>query len=332
MIYDDAETRSLVRRAVDRATPAPAPGFERRTLSALSGPRVGPEGRRTRRPIALLAALAAVVVAATAMAYPPARAAVAQLPGLGALGSLYGAPAQRPATLAEATSSGYTIRVTAGSDDGTTVVLSFAVTPANRQAPRYEIGWAGMPTATDSTGRELDSSFTPVRSALSSSVAFSRPPDGAPAGTPITVHVAGINLLGGSFPGQDRTISGPWTLRVGIKPSSLTHPLPAPAEGPLDGGTVTFDAVRANSAYISIRYTLSNVTAPPGTPAGKGFSPMLVVYGPDGRKLTMLSWGPVGNSETTFTWKGQLGGRPGTCRIVFTDSGGSTLLERTVSV
>jgi len=69
-----------------------------------------------------------------------------------------------------------------------------------------------------------------------------------------------------------------------------------------------------------------------GLPAGKGFSPNVVVYGPDGGRVTMLSWGAVGDSLTTFTWKGQLAHSPGSYRIVFTDERGGALLERTIAV
>jgi hypothetical protein len=338
MVAEDVEIRLLVRQAIAADTPEPAPGFESTTLAAIHGrqpahPAMVPSGHRRGRLIAALAALAVAALAASAMAYPPAREAVVRLPGLGVLGGLYGETAQRPASLAEATSSGYTLRVTAAYDDGTTVVLAFEVTPAGRLTPRYDdIGWAGTPTVTDSSGRQLDSSFTPVREALSSGLAFTRPPGGSAAGTPLSVEVPGINLLGRAFPGGYRTISGRWTLRFSIRPSSLTVPLPAPANGQLDGGTVTFDEVRANDAYLFVRYTLHGVTPPPGLPAGKGWSPLARVYGPDGSRIAMLSWGTVGDSLTTFAWKGQLAATPGSYRFEFSDDNGATLLERTIVV
>jgi hypothetical protein len=78
------------------------------------------------------------------------------------------------------------------------------------------------------------------------------------------------------------------------------RPLPVPPAGPLDGGTVTFDAVSANHAYLAMRYTLTGVTPPPGLPVGKGGSPAVVVYGPDGRRIAMLSWATSSGSPTTF--------------------------------
>jgi hypothetical protein len=338
MTFDDVETRDLVRRAIAGATPAPSAGFAKRTLAATSWPRSGlarPVGRRRLgRPLGLVAALTVVAVAATAMAYPPAREAISRLPGGGVLRALYGdgAQGQQQPPLAEATSNGYTIRVTSGYDDGTTVTLAFAVTPTDRPASRSDIGWAGGPIATDSTGHQMDSSFTPVREALSSDVAFSRPPGGAPAGTPITVRVTGINLLHDSFLGRDRSVSGQWTLRVTIRPSSLTRSLPVPVSGPLGGGTVTFDEVRANNAYLYLRYTLDGVAPPPGLPTGKGYSPNIAVYGPDGGRIKLLSWGSVGNSAATFTWKGQLAQSAGSYRVVFIADRGGPPLERTIAV
>jgi hypothetical protein len=332
---DDARARQLVRRAVAGATPAPAPGFRATTLAAVR--RLRSEPAAPRRPhgrlLAALATLTLAAVAATAMAYPPARVAISRLPGLGTLGGLYGAQGQRPATLAEATSGGYTLRVTAGYDDGTTVVLAFDVTPAGGQSPRYDdIGWAGQPTATDSSGHVLDSSFTPVRSALSSNLAYTRPPGGPAAGTPVSLEVTGINLLDPSFPKGYRKVSGHWTHRLSIRPSSPLTPLAAPAAGPVLGGTVTFSDVRANDAYVVLRYTLTGITPPPGLPAGKGYSPYLVVYGPDGSRIAMLTWGNVGDSLSTFIWKGQLARVPGAYRLVFEDSTGATMLQRTIVV
>jgi hypothetical protein len=333
MVSDDPGTRQLVRRAIGCATPAPGPDFERAALAAIRRTGVEPPVRKRHpdRLVVVIATLALGAMAATAMAYPPARDAASRLPALGVLGSLYGGTRAQPAALAEATSSGYTLRVTSGYDDGTTVVLAFDLTPAGRPTPSYDIGWGDTPTVTDSSGLPLDSSFTPIGPALSSSLAFDRPSHGSPAGSPLSVDVTRINLLDRRFPGGFRTVSGHWALGLSIRPSAPARPLPVPPAGPLDGGTVTFDAVSANDAYLAVRYTLIGVTPPPGLPAGKGWSPAVLVYGPDGRRLTMLSWGTSSDSPTTFVWKGQLAASTGTYRIVFADAD-VPLLERTIAV
>jgi len=46
----------------------------------------------------------------------------------------------------------------------------------------------------------------------------------------------------------------------------------------------------------------------------------------------MLTWGNVGDSLSTFIWKGQLARVPGTYRLVFEDSTGATMLQRTIVV
>lgn len=292
-----------------------------------------PGGRHLRRPAAAIAGLVAVALAATVLAYPPARAAASQLPGLGVLGGLYGATGQKAASLAEATSSGYTLRVTGASDDGTTVVLNLELTPAQRRAPRYEIGWDSLPVVTDSTGRQLQWTFTPkIRSALSTNtLAFRRQDDGSPAGSPLMIRATGINLLGDQFPDRVLTVRGDWAMRLSIRPSHPLQPLSPPAAGRLGTATITFTTARANDAYLYMEFTADGLTPPPGYPGGKGYGADVTVYGPDGRKVQALDWGNVTDSPVKQFWEGQLADKPGTYRIVLSDSGGSTL-ERTIAV
>jgi hypothetical protein len=336
LTHEDDGARKLVGEAFAAAPARPAAGFEERMARALRAAQADSGGARHavhgphswrlgRRSMVLLAAILVIGAATTAMAYPPAREAASQLSGLGFLGALFGAPAQPAATLAEATSDGTSVRITGGYDDGTTVMLNFEVTPAGQPSRPYEIGWGAIPLVTDSTGHQMDQSFTPARRALSTNaLAYNRPVGGAPAGTPLTVQVSSIELLGSNV----RAISGHWKMQLSLRPTSLTRELPLPASGRLGSTTIEFVTVRANDAYLHLQFTSDACH-------NKGCGIDTVVYGPDGRRLTMLNMsanlpgeGQGGRFMQKVEW--QLADRPGTYRIVLTDSGQT--LARTIVV
>jgi hypothetical protein len=347
----DSDAR-LVSEAFAAATVRPGAEFERRMRRALAAEQARNGERRAsaaswrgltvgRRTLVALAALLVASVAAMAMVYPPSRAALASVPGLGYLGTLFGGPsAPAAAPLAQATSNGYTVSVTGAYDDGTTVILHFQVTRADRSAPPIDDAWPLAETISDAAGNPMQGTFTPVRQALDThNAAANRPAEGSAAGTALTVHVTQIQRVGPDFrplvPGKNdgfQVLDSDWTLHFSIRAAPQLTELPLPAGGGLDGATVTFQTVRANDAYLHLQFRIDGLTC---ADAKGGCGPNLAVHGPDGRMLTWLngsggpSGGPTGPGIQTSEY--QLAGSPGTYRIVLTGTDGATLV-RTVNV
>jgi hypothetical protein len=126
--------------------------------------------------------------------------------------------------------------------------------------------------------------------------------------------VSSIALLGSNV----RAISGHWKVQLSFRPSSLTMELPLPASGGLGATTIEFVTVRANDAYLHVQFTSD-------ARHNNGCRIDPVVYGPDGRRLTMLNMSAdlPGESQgrrfmQTVEW--QLADRPGAYRIVLTDN------------
>jgi hypothetical protein len=254
-----------------------------------------------------------------AILYPSSRAALAAVPGVGPIVTMLGGNQDTAGgALGSATSNGYTVTVTGGYDDGTTVVLEYNIRAATASSAPITDGSVMYSTLTDSSGQALTNIFLPVKGGLDTHTGeYQRQIDGSGAGTAVHVHISQI-FRRGNFskggpvpPSTDPSASGPdvepllagnWNFTVSIKPTSITHQLPAPSGGALGNGTVQFFPVRYNDAYLSLSYLLTGDAC--ADVNGKGCLAQITLYGPDGQRIPML------NESTATSTTGPSAGTP----------------------
>ena len=115
MTSDEHEIRDLAREVLAVAAPGDAAAFERRVLESVRQARAsgGEAGGRPHRKVRRLAAATAVLAVTLLLAAlaPPSRNALADTPLVQSLLAWFYGGQGSPAPLAEATSSGYTVRV-----------------------------------------------------------------------------------------------------------------------------------------------------------------------------------------------------------------------------
>jgi hypothetical protein len=196
---------------------------------------------RSRRGYVLAAVAAAVVAAMTVTAMTtPIRSYVGEL--LDQMGLQ-----RTPRALAVVSGGGQTIRVTSAVDDGWVVILGLRAEPGSW----HEIHgrWVlGDLSVTDANGRRLADLGWQGNEAQGGDevlAMFRRPPDGAPVGSPLTLHV------------QPRVAAGPqpgpgWTLTFAPPASRTPDRVPVPDRGRVGDMTVTFGDVRASDRYIVV--------------------------------------------------------------------------------
>jgi hypothetical protein len=121
-----------------------------------------------------------------------------------------------------------------------------------------------------------------------------------------------------------------------IPPTHSVRSLPAPETGRLGGATISFQAVRANDAYLFTQFTIDGLVSPENrTPQeGKGHGVQIQLFGPNGEQLTILN-GRVSNfsldEPQVNTWRWQLADEPGAYRLVLTGDNGEQLV-RTIDI
>lgn len=360
MAASDEETRALVRRVLGLTTPRPSASLVRRIAESIADEneagRPAPEtsGRRHGwlRATAVAAALL-IALLAGAVLYPTSRAALAAVPGIGPIVNTLGGTQQGAgAPLGTATSNGYTVVVTGGYDDGTTIVLEYSVHAAAASSAAITDGIVTDAGATDASGRPLTNIFFPVKGGLDVHTGeYQRQVDGEGAGTPVHLKVTEIarqgdfNTTSVLSPATDPSVSGPhvsarlvgqWDFTISVKPTSLTHQIPAPAGGPLGTGAVQYLPVRYNNAYLSLSYLLTGNACADAN--GKGCLAQITLYAPDGQTIPFL------NESTgwTTTKEGvgipfqtndfQLASTPGTYTVVIAAAGASVRSSFTVPV
>jgi len=229
--HEDALDRDPLAARLARIADPPVPdGLTARIVADASARRFRPARRTTLRALVLLAAVLAGAIAVSAMATPMR----------GYMGQLLVQMGLEPARhdLAAVTAGGQTIRVTSGVDDGWVVMLGVRAEPGHGSAIR-ELA------ATDADGRPLESlawAGNETDGGDEVLAFFRRPADGAPPGTPLTLHVRPADSVGG--PG--------WTLRLTVPASPMPAEVPAPEGGRMAGVDVTFPEVRASARYIVV--------------------------------------------------------------------------------
>jgi len=232
-IQDPPVPAALVARIAARAHARPA---------APAGPPLAGT-RGIRRPggwtAALVAAVLAVTVAITATTTPLHTYVSDLLTQMGL----------QPAShdLAVVSGDGQRIRVTSGLDDGWTVILGIRAEPGVWRESSRE--WViRVLTVTDATGRLLENQGWQGNETDGGDEVlafFRRPPGGAPAGSPLTLHVQpGGDGVADSRPG--------WTLRFTVTASPEPRTVTAPAPGRVGDVDIAFTEVRASDRYVVI--------------------------------------------------------------------------------
>jgi hypothetical protein len=242
--------------------------------------------------------------------------------------------------------------VTGGYDDGTTVVLEYSVRVAASSSAAITDGIVTDSVVIDDSGRPLTNVFFPVQAGLDVHTGeYQRQIDDAHAGTPIHVRVTQIARTGdfntgsvlpaatnpsASGPQVSSVLAGKWDFTVTVKPTSVTHQIPAPAGGRLGTGGVQFLPVRYNDAYLSLTFLLTGNAC--ADPTGKGCLAQITVEGPDGRSIPSLDestgWSTteqgVGTPFQTSDF--QLASAPGTYAITIRTAGSSVRSSFTLPV
>jgi hypothetical protein len=182
------------------------------------------------------------------------------------------------------------------------------------------------PDVTDSSGSQLQSTFTPVREALTPfTIGYDRPLGGPAAGTPLAVDVTNIDHKG-------QVTSGHWKMRLTIPPTHSVRSLALPPTGRLGGATISFQAVRVNDAYLYTQFTIDGLVSPGNRTAeeGKGHGVQMQLHGPNGEKAAILNGRVSGfglDQPQVQTWRWQLTDEPGAYRLVLTGDDGEQLVR-----
>jgi hypothetical protein len=339
MFHEDTETRDLVRRAVDSATPRPAPGFEKRAMSAIRRPRPEPAGRiggqasagrpHPLRRAVLLPVAVAVLVGAVALS-PVAQATTSSIAGsllreAGILPADQGRVAL-PGAAVRATSSGYTVALAGAYGDQFRTVLFFHIVPT---ADPVSI------TVSDESGAVLSRGVGVVIGGTDgTSLEFSALPPGRHR---LTAHLTSVLPQGPSRrPIGDPIVRGDWTLRFPLEVGTRSTVAATPASGELGrvhvvvvgitgGGPDGWLDLELHTTGATFEELLKLRELQPGVVSSRSPGGLEIqVLDAAGQQLTVggASDGPVAGSDQASTWRQYLRGHgPGAYRLVVTFEG-----------
>ncbi|MGH7921432.1 MAG: hypothetical protein ACREQM_16025 [Candidatus Dormibacteraceae bacterium] len=372
----DDDTRAFVRSVFQATTPPVSSDLRRRVVAAReSGRKASAPWWRTRRQEAgfSVAALAAAVILALLFVtlvlprlYPATSPGglPSSVPTIGPKAAslaeqvfqAFGDPAPRsPGVLAQATSSGYTVRVVNAFDDGNLFLLDFQVVRAGTSAGpiadafpdgRYDPAIHGgtltvrcngvtvppgviMPSELGPRGLTTNQQDA-LQSVVMARVAGTR--SGAPDS--ISVEIREIEFGGPNLPGQGpagqgwkgfRLVSGTWRFSLSVPVTGSTRSITPPSPLTVGSAGITFtSAIVGGDSYLELVNSCATSNCGGQT-----------LYGPDGQPLALIgggSAGVAGNGRPLLANFYELAARAGTYTTLFAPGAGQPTTQATFTV